>query len=63
MNHIWYWIHLLIKKISIYETANAIISSNIKQNLTETDYTTNLTDSLIYLSTVYDENIGTQTSE
>ena len=51
------------KDLTIYETSNAITSNNIKQNLTKTDYTTNLTDSLIYLPAVYDENIGTQTSE
>ena len=51
------------KDLTIYETANVITSNNIKQNLTETDYTTNLTDSPIYLPTVYDENICSQTSE
>ena len=51
------------KNLTIYETANVITSNNIYKNSTETDYTTNITDSPIYLPTVYNENIGTQTSE
>ena len=58
MNHIIYWIHIIDQKdITIYEIANAINSEYTHQNLTETDYTTNLTDSPIYLSAISDENI------
>lgn len=45
------------KDIAINETANVINSVYIYQNLTETDSTTNLTDSAIYLSAKSDENI------